>query len=124
MIDGSKLEDRAYPFISERFPLSDLAWIEVPTSLETLLRDQAHANGIELIRGRPAELRCVTPQYGDAVFMIFWPFDDVRLPMLAPKEVQKGKSLRSNPVCAGRAVHNGKLNVNISTRDSFSRRTP
>lgn len=92
MVDEPKMEDGEYPFISERFPLSDLAWIEVPTSLEALLRDQAQANGIQLIRGRPVELRCVTPQYGDAVFMIFWPHDDDRLHMLAPKAFQKGKA--------------------------------
>lgn len=92
MIDGPLLEDGKYPFITEWLPLSDLAWIEVPPSLEDLLRDQARANGIQLIKGRPIELRCVTPQYGDAVFMIFWPHGEDRLHMLAPKEFQKGRA--------------------------------
>lgn len=73
-------------------PLSDLAWIEAPASLEALLREQARANGVQLIRGQPVELRCVTPQYGDTVFMVFWPQEDDRLHMLEPKAFQKGKA--------------------------------
>jgi len=92
MVDDTKLDDGEYPFISERLPLSDLAWIEVPASLQAFLREQARANGVQLVRGTPVELRCVTPQYGDAVFMIFWPEDDDRLHMLAPKTFQKGKA--------------------------------
>jgi hypothetical protein len=92
MVDGPLLDNGEYPFIGERLPLSHLAWIEVPPSLEDLFRDQARANGIQLIKGRPLELRCVTPQYGEAVFMIFWPHDEDRLHMLAPKEFQKGKA--------------------------------
>jgi hypothetical protein len=92
MVDATKLDDGEYPFISERLPLSDLAWIEVPASLQAFLREQARANGVQLVRGTPVELRCVTPQYGDAVFMIFWPEDDDRLHMLAPKTFQKGKA--------------------------------
>jgi len=92
MVDDTKLDDGEYPFISERLPLSDLAWIEVPASLQAFLREQARANGVQLVRGTPVELWCVTPQYGDAVFMIFWPEDDDRLHMLAPKTFQKGKA--------------------------------
>lgn len=92
MVDEPKLEEGDYPFISEQVPLSDLAWIEVPASLEALLREQAQVNGVQLVRGQPVELRCVTPQYGDAAFMIFWPQDDDRLHMLAPKAFQKGKA--------------------------------
>ena len=51
MVDGPDLEDGKYPFIGERLPLSDLAWIEVPATLEALLCDQADANGGRLIRG-------------------------------------------------------------------------
>ena len=87
-----QLEDGKYPFISERLPLSDLAWIKVPASLEAPLRAQAQANGIQLIRGYPVELRCVPPQYGDAVFMIFWPHGQEHLHMLAPKSFQKGRA--------------------------------
>ena len=92
MADEPNLEDGCYPFISERLPLSDLAWIEVPASLQALLHEQAQANGVHLIRGQPVELQCVTPQYGDAVFMILWPQDDDRLHMLAPKAFQKGRA--------------------------------
>lgn len=89
---GPQLRDGEYPFIKDWLPLSDLAWIEVPQGLEGLLRNQAEANGIQLVRGRAFELRCVTPQYGEAVFMVFWPDGDDRLHMLAPKAFQKGKA--------------------------------
>ena len=92
MVDEPELEEGKYPFNSERLPLSELAWIEVPASLESLLRDQIKANGIQLVRGQPVELRCVTPQYAEAVFMIFCSHEDERLHMLAPKEFQKGKA--------------------------------
>ena len=92
MADVPELEDGKYPFIAERLPLSGLAWIEVPATLEALLRDQAHANGIQLIRGRPVELRCMTPEYGDAIFMTYWPHDVDCLHMLAPKIFQKGRA--------------------------------
>lgn len=86
------LADGEYPFIMEKFPLRDLAWIEVPESLEALLLDQIRVNGIQLIRGQPVELRCMTPQHGDAIFMVFWPHDGDRLHMLAPKVFQTGKA--------------------------------
>jgi hypothetical protein len=92
MDDRPQLEDGDYSFIAERLPLSELAWIEVPASLEALIRDQAEANDMQLIRGRPVELRCMTFQYGDAVFMIFWPYDEDRLHMLAPKRFQRGRA--------------------------------
>jgi hypothetical protein len=92
MVDEPQLPEGKYPFISEWFSLSELAWIEVPLALEALLRDHAQSEGIHLIRGRPVELRCVTPQYGDAAFMVFWPYDEDRLHMLAPIEFQKGKA--------------------------------
>ena len=92
MVAKPVLQDGEYPFISRRLPLSDLAWIEAPATLEALLREQARANNIQLVRGRPVELRCVTPQYGDAVFMVFWPDDDEHLHMLAPKAYQKGRA--------------------------------
>ena len=92
MDDELQLEDGDYPFIAEWLPLSDLSWIEVPANLETLLRDQAHANGVQLIRGRPIELRCQIAEYSDAVFMIFWPYSQDRLHMLAPKKFQMGRA--------------------------------
>lgn len=92
MVEEPKLESGEYPFIADRYPLHDLVWIEVPTSLEALLRDQARANDVQLVRGVPVELRCMTPQYGDAVFVIFWDLGDQRLHMLAPKVFQTGKA--------------------------------
>jgi hypothetical protein len=43
MVDKPKIPDGEYSFISERFPLTELAWIEVSRALENLLRDHARA---------------------------------------------------------------------------------
>ena len=68
-----------YPFIDKRYPLCELAMIEAPAELETLLRSQAAANGIEIARGIPIELRCQAEAYPDATFLVYWPDDDERL---------------------------------------------
>ncbi len=40
----ANLPDGIYPFIDQRLPLAELAMIEVPLDLETLLRTKAAAN--------------------------------------------------------------------------------
>lgn len=69
----ANLPDGIYPFIDQRLPLAELAMVEVPLDLETLLRTQAAANGIDLIRGEPVELTCQSAAYGDATFLVYWP---------------------------------------------------
>ena len=86
------LPEGFYPFIDQRLPLGQLVMIEAPAALEQLLRSQAAANGIEIIRGTPVELRCQTTEYPDATFLVYWPLEDDRLHMLAPREFAKGRS--------------------------------
>lgn len=86
------LPEGLYPFIDQRFPLSELAMIEVPHDLEQLLRSQATANGISIIRGVPVELRCRSEQFPDATFLVYWPHEEDRLHMLALKKFAKGQA--------------------------------
>jgi hypothetical protein len=88
----AKLPDGMYPFIDQRLPLSDLAMIEAPVELEDLLRSQATANGIEIVRDAPVELRCTSEEYPDATFLVYWPSGNQRLHILAPKQFSKGRA--------------------------------
>jgi hypothetical protein len=87
-----KLPDGLYPFIDQRLPLSELAMIEAPADLERLLLEQAAKSGTIIARGVPVELQCQSPQYPDATFLVYWPLDDERLHMLAPKQFSKGRA--------------------------------
>lgn len=89
MID---LPDGLYPFIDQRLPLSQLSMIEAPRDLERLLREQAAANGISIIRGVPVELTCRSDEFPEATFLVFWPMDDDRLHMLAPNRFRIGSA--------------------------------
>ena len=84
------LPDGLYPFIDQRLPLADLAMIEVPLALEQLLRTQAKANGVDIHRGAPVELRCQSAEFPDATFLVYWPYEEDRLHMLAPKQFRVG----------------------------------
>lgn len=84
------LPDGLYPFIDQRLPLADLAMIEVPPALEQVLRTQAKANGVNIHRGTPVELRCQSADFPDATFLVYWPCEEDRLHMLAPKRFGVG----------------------------------
>lgn len=88
---NSILPDGLYPFIDRMFPLSELAMIETPAGLKTILIEQAKKNGTEIIRDHPVEIRCVTEQYGDAKFLIYWPMGE-EMHMLAPKQFRHGSA--------------------------------
>lgn len=92
VLPAPPLPDGDYPFNDERVPLSQLAWIEMPREMEALLRAQASDNGTPIIRGVPVELRCRGTDTGDAIFTVYWPHDDDRLHMLAPKSFQIGRA--------------------------------
>lgn len=89
MPDGPLLPDGMYPFIDQMLPLADLAMIEAPLTLKSVLLEQSRANGIEIIRDEPVEIRCVTAEFGDAVFLIYWPTGE-EMHMLAPRQFQHG----------------------------------
>ena len=86
------LPDGDYPFIDQRYPLAELAMIEAPRDLENLLRTSAAKAGNEIVRGVPIELRCQSADYPDATFLVYWPLDDDKLHMLAPKEFSAKRS--------------------------------
>lgn len=87
-----QLPDDLYPFINERLPLSELTMIEAPADLEQLLRVQAAKNGISIARGVPVELRCQSAEYPDATFLVYWPHEEDRLHMLAPRQFATGRA--------------------------------
>lgn len=91
MNDTTLLPDGMYPFIDEKFPLSELAMIETPAGLKAILVEQAKNSGIEIVRDQPVEIRCVTEKYGDAVFLIYWPHGE-QMHMLAPRKFQRGSA--------------------------------
>lgn len=65
--------------------------IEVPQSLQRLLIEQAEKSGEEIIRDVPVELRCISEQFGDATFLIYWPRGH-RMHMLAPSNFRQGNA--------------------------------
>lgn len=87
-----ELHDQQYPFIDRRYPVAELAMIEMPQALEELLRSEAAARGVIIARGQMVELRCQSAQYPDATFAVYWPYEEDRLHMLAPRELSKGLS--------------------------------
>jgi hypothetical protein len=86
------LPDGFYPFIDKRLPLSDLTMIEAPRDLEALLKSQAAANGVEIVRDAAVEIRCRSEAYPDATFLVYWPHGTERIHMLAPKEFASGRA--------------------------------
>jgi hypothetical protein len=79
-----------HPFFDRRYPLADLAMIEVPDSLRDLLIAQAKKSG-GIIRDEPVEVRCTSEQFGDATFLIWWPHGH-DMHMLAPSQFRKGNA--------------------------------
>ena len=88
----SQLPDGFYHFIDQRLPLSDLTMVEAPLQLETLFKSQAAANGIEILRDLPLELRCQSAEYPDATFLIYWPLGHDRIHMLVPGRFATGRA--------------------------------
>lgn len=65
---------------------------EAPGELEKLFKAKACKNGVEIIRDRPAELRCKSEEYPDTTFLIFWPTLSERIHMLVPRKFAQGIS--------------------------------
>lgn len=85
------LPDGDYPFIDRRYPLGQLAMIEVPTGLQRILVEQAEKSGEGIVRDVAVEVRCISDEFGDAVFLIYWPHG-YAMHMLAPRELQTGRA--------------------------------
>ena len=89
---GIAMAEIQYPFQDEVFPASEMAMTESPAELEALLREQARANGIDIIRDELVELVCKLPDTGEMRFMVFWPSGTERMNMLVPKRLAKGQA--------------------------------
>ncbi|WP_419252440.1 hypothetical protein ACN2C6_13540 [Caulobacter sp. ErkDOM-YI] len=89
---ADELTEVDYPFGNIRLPMSQMAMTEAPAELEALLRDAAGRNGIEILRDQTVELRCTSPQFPDATFVVFWPSGNERLNVLAPKGSRVGNA--------------------------------
>jgi hypothetical protein len=83
------LKDDTYPFIDQRYPLADLVMIEMPEDLQRILTQQAERNGEGILRDAPVEVRCVSDQFGDASFLVYWPHGH-SMHTLAPRQFRKG----------------------------------
>jgi hypothetical protein len=88
----AKLPDGSYPFIDERLPLSEMTMVEAPPELEKLFASQAAANGVEILRDAPVELRCRSEEHPDATFLIYWPHGSDHIHMLVPTKFAIGRA--------------------------------
>lgn len=88
-----ELPDGEYPFIHERFPLSEMEMMEAPPELEALFKSQAEVSGVVLARDAVVELVCKMPDGEPEVrFMIYWPGGQDLIHVLAPKNYGKGRA--------------------------------
>jgi hypothetical protein len=87
-----QLPDGLYPFIDQRLPLAELVMVEAPPHLEALFKSEAAANGIEIIREQPVELRCKSEEFPEAIFLIYWPLGHERIHMLVPKKFAQARA--------------------------------
>lgn len=86
------LPDGLYPYNDRLLPLAELAFTESPPELEVLLRQQAAANGIELIRDAVVELKCMAGRDVEATFLIWWPTGEDHIHILMPREYVRGRA--------------------------------
>ncbi len=87
-----KLAPGSYPFATQRYDLGDLAMVEAPPALEALFRQEAAANGVELLRDQPVELKCRLEDETIATFLVWYPTGQDRIHMLVPKEHVTGRA--------------------------------
>jgi hypothetical protein len=87
-----RLPEGSYPFVTERHDLANMAMVEAAPALEAFFRQQAAANGVELIRDKPFELKCGLEDETIATFLIWYPTGQDRIHMLVPKEHVTGRA--------------------------------
>lgn len=87
-----RLPDGNYPFIDREYPLVDMIMAEAPPELEQLIRQQAEATGMDIIRNVPVELTCVTGTDMIARFPVWWPQGSERLHILTPARLVRGRA--------------------------------
>ncbi|WP_205929534.1 hypothetical protein [Rhizobium leguminosarum] len=54
VLPDQTLPDSDYPFIDQRYPLAELAMIEVPEGIQKISLDQAEKNGEAIMRDAPS----------------------------------------------------------------------
>ncbi|MFO1133743.1 MAG: hypothetical protein U1E30_00820 [Rhodoblastus sp.] len=69
-----------------------MAMVEAPLELEALLKAQAAANGVEIIRDKPVELICKSDDFPEARFLVWYPSGQDRIHLLVPKDKAKGRA--------------------------------
>lgn len=79
------LPEGDYPFATMRFPLEEMVMIEATIRLEGLFQRTADQTGIAIVRDEVVELRCISDDYPDATFVIWWPSGSERMHVLVPK---------------------------------------
>ena len=87
-----KLPEGRYPFIDREIDLADMAMVEAPPELERLLKEQAAANGTEIIRDQPVELTLESEEFAATRLMVWYPSGQDRIHLLVPKEHVKGRA--------------------------------
>lgn len=87
-----RLAPGSYPFATERHDLADMAMVEAPPALEALFKQEAAANGIEILRDEPVELKCRLENETIATFLVWYPTGQDRIHMLVPKEHVAGRA--------------------------------
>lgn len=88
----SQLPPGSYPFADGDHPLEAMAFAEAPAELEVFLKRSAEAAGVAIIRDRPVELVCRSPDLADQRFMVWWPSGHERLHVLTPKSLMRGRA--------------------------------
>ncbi|MER9963209.1 hypothetical protein NKJ72_19985 [Mesorhizobium sp. M0045] len=110
-----KLPDGFYPFIDQRFPLSELVMIEVPHDLEQLLRSQTTANGMSIIQSSGA---CRWSfDAGRSSFRMLLFLSTGRMRKIACTCLRRGSSQRAKPEpCRPRAKEPVKCDLNFQNK--------
>jgi hypothetical protein len=88
----SGLPPGSYPFADGEHPLAEMAFAEAPAELEAFLKQAAEAADIAIIRDRPVELVCHSPDLPDQKFMVWWPSGHERLHVLTPTSLMRGRA--------------------------------
>lgn len=89
---SEKLPDGLYPFGDEMLPLSELAMVEAPAGIERLLKEQAVANGVAIIRDQPVHLTLKSEDFPETTFLVWYPTGQDRVHLLVPKRFATGRA--------------------------------
>lgn len=86
------LPEGTYPYNDRVLPLAELVFVEAPPELQALLVGQAKANGTDIIRDVPVEIRCMHEGHVEATFVVWWPHGHAEMHVLMPREYVRGRA--------------------------------